>query len=349
MKRLIVTLIGFICLTFSVMSLASLAGKPLILVHGFQFDVIQNPSTDEGFLQQRSEEYFNEFWTSRAEVHHFWPSSERVSGGIKDQFRRHFQALENSGLCIDGCVWLTHSSGDLVLRDALSRLGQWGIDRDRVKVLAVLDIAGAGGGTELADLAVDVSQSSGFFNSVIRNVVELFVGFNPRSQNLGVVNDLRPATARNIAINNQPFPRLRFVGTGSTFLGVTRPFLEGAGDSIVPLHSSCGARSQGDFLSCVNSIRPNGKLARTRAPASLYFNHYPILMGENTDHFEAIADNRDGSEFATVINNVSANGLVIDFDDQTRKRWWSFGARVRTLRNGNEKSLSRHIFETLDN
>jgi len=118
---------------------ATLAGKNLILVNGFRAGDLQQAPTSEAQLQALSEEYFSEFWTSRAEAHHFWSSADRVTGGIKDQFRRHFEDLEESGLCADGCIYVTHSTGDLVLRDALSRLGQWGIDTNRVKILLVLD------------------------------------------------------------------------------------------------------------------------------------------------------------------------------------------------------------------
>jgi hypothetical protein len=344
-RALLVLLFGMLAGTVQ----AGINGKPVILVHGFQMDDLQNIPPNEAYLNQRSIDYFGDFWTQRADDHHYFSSAERVSGGIKNQFKRHFQELENNGKCAQGCIWVTHSTGDLVLRDALSRLGQWGIDQNRVKVLAVIDLAGAGGGTELADLAVTVSQSSGFIQSSIRVVVGLFLGLDVVPENLGVVNDLRPSAARSIAPQNLAFPRLRFVGTGSAFASLTKPFIEGSDDSVVPLHSACGARYVGNYESCSRSIQVNGKLSSSRAPSSLMFNNYVVLMGESADHFEVITDDRAGGNYATVVNDATFNGVRVDFDDVTERKWWSWFTKVRTLRNGDRKSMSRHVYETLDN
>lgn len=328
---------------------ADIAGKPVILVHGFQFTDLQNSPPDEQFLLQQSREYFGDFWSQRANKHHYWSSAQRVSGGIKDQFKRHFEDLEASGLCMQGCVWVTHSTGDLVLRDALSRLGQWGIDQNRVKVLAVIDFAGAGGGTELADLASNVANGNGLFDFTVRQVVRAFLGVDPSDSGLGVVNDLRPANARNIAQGNQGIPRLRFVGTGNEFAGITKPFILGKSDSVVPLHSACGAARKGDYESCSSGIRNNGRLLRSRAPSSLLANHFPILMGERVNHNGHISDSPVGGVYAPVINNVSANGIVVDFAESTGRRWWSWGAKVRSVDNTTNKSMSRNVYETLNN
>ena len=328
---------------------ASIAGKPVILVHGLQFDDLQSPLTSNADMLERSREYFGDFWTQRGDIHHFWSTSQRVSGGIKDQFRQHFENLEASGQCANGCIWVTHSTGDLVLRDALSRLGQWGIDRNRVRVLAVIDLAGAGGGTELADLAISVAEGGGLITAATRGVVSLFVGFDVNGQNLGVVNDLRPAAARNIAKSNQPYPRLRFAGTGSEFLSVTKPFISGSDDSVVPLHSACGALRKGSFDSCSTSITNNGILTSANGPSSFIFNHFPIIMAERTGHNDMRTSATNGGIYATIINNASFNGLNVDFDDSTRRRFFAFGRRVRTLNNGSSKSISGHIFDTLNN
>ncbi|MFC4701149.1 hypothetical protein ACFO4O_13325 [Glaciecola siphonariae] len=328
---------------------AAIAGKPVILVHGFQFTDLQNTPPNEAFLLQQSRNYFSDYWTSRADEHHYYSSADRVSGGVKDQFKRHFERLEASGLCIQGCVWVTHSTGDLVLRDALNRLGQWGIDRNRVKVLAVIDFAGAGGGTELADLAANVASGGGFVDFTIRQVVRAFLGVDPSSSGLGVVNDLRPTNARRIAQGNQGVPRLRFVGTGSEFAGITKPFIQGEDDSVVPLHSACGSNRKGDYNSCSSGIRNNGVLRSARAPSALLANHFPVLIGERVNHSQHINNDRVGGVYAPIINNVSANGLVIDFAESTGRRWWSWGARVRSVDNSNRKSMSANVYDTLNN
>ena len=99
-------LIVLSALMMSVNVHATLAGKNLILVNGFRAADLQEAPTTDAQLQTLSEEYFAEFWTSRAEAHHFWSSADRVTGGIKDQFRSHFEELEESGLCVDGCIYV---------------------------------------------------------------------------------------------------------------------------------------------------------------------------------------------------------------------------------------------------
>jgi len=96
-----------------------------------------------------------------------------------------------------------------VLRDALTRLNQWGIDQTRFKILSVIDIAGAGGGTGLADLAVNVARDGGVVSGVVQAIAGGVIGTDFEPENLGVLNDLRVANARSIAQQNNVFPRLR--------------------------------------------------------------------------------------------------------------------------------------------
>lgn len=335
-------------LLMSVNAYATLAGKNVILVNGFRAGDLQQAPTSEAQLQALSEQYFDEFWTSRAEAHHFWSSADRVTGGIKDQFRQHFEELERTGLCLNGCIYVTHSTGDLVLRDALSRLGQWGIDTNRVKILLVLDLAGAGGGTELADVAATVADGGNLATSALRGVASAFLGFDIRNGNLGVLEDLRPARARSIATGNNVYPRLRFAGEGTEFLGITKPFILGGDDSVVPLHSSCGSRTRDSFASCSRSVRINGELRSSDGPSSLLFNHFVVLMGESTSHSNHISNQRDG-ELTTVVNNTTVGGVNIDFATTTRRRIQNFFRRVRIVDGSASRSMSSTIFRTLDN
>ena len=341
-------LIVLSALMMSVNVHATLAGKNLILVNGFRAADLQEAPTTDAQLQTLSEEYFAEFWTSRAEAHHFWSSADRVTGGIKDQFRSHFEELEESGLCVDGCIYVTHSTGDLVLRDALSRLGQWGIDQNRVRILLVLDLAGAGGGTELADVAATVANGSGLATAALRGVASAFLGFDVSNGNLGVLEDLRPARARAIATSNQAIPRLRFAGTGTEFVGLTKPFILGSDDSVVPLHSACASRTRDSFESCSRSVRANGELRSSDGPSSFLFNNFVVLMGARTGHGNHISNNRDG-ELTTVTNNQTFAGLDIDFATTTRRRIQNFFRRVRIVNGSASRSMSANIFNTLNN
>ena len=341
-------LIAVFLLLMSANTYATLAGKNLILVNGFRAEDLQQAPTSQAQLQELSEEYFSEFWTSRAEAHHFWSSADRVTGAIKDQFRLHFEELERNGLCVDGCIYVTHSTGDLVLRDALSRLGQWGIDQNRVRILLVLDLAGAGGGTELADVAATVAEGGNLATSALRGVASAFLGFDVSNGNLGVLEDLRPARARAIATGNQAFPRLRFAGTGTEFLGVTKPFLLGSDDSVVPMHSACASRTRDSFESCSRSVRANGELRSSDGPSSILFNHFNVLMGASTGHGNHISNERDG-ELTTVTNNVTLGGVRVDFATRTSRRIQNFFRRVRVVNGSASRSMSSNIFNTLNN
>ncbi len=328
---------------FSVGVEAKLNGKNVVLVHGLQTSHLSGAPNDAG-LQRDANDYWAEFWGSRAEAILFWSANDRVAGGIKDDMRAQIKRLEAQRTCRAGCVFITHSTGDLVLRDALKRLNQWGVNPNNFKVIASLDFAGAGGGSELASLAVNIAEGGGIINSLARSAVDLALGFTPRPDNLGVLNDLRPPTARTIATSNNSTPRLRFSGTGSEFFRVTKGFIPGKDDAVVGLHSSCGSRTVGSFDSCDRNVRADGSLRRASAPSSLYFNHYPVLMGSGTDHFEAISNDRSGY-MTTVVNDVT-RGVRLDFDDYTKRRF--LRSSVRRVRDSDRRSMSSTVFNTLN-
>lgn len=344
MKTRVLILLSALC--FSVGAQAKLNGKNVVLVHGFQpSDLANRPDANQQKINGSN--YWQEYWRSRAEETIYWPSTERISGQIKDTVRTQIKDLEANRTCAAGCVFVTHSTGDLVLRDALTRLGQWGVNSANFKVIAVLDFAGAGGGTELADVAVNVANGSGIINSVQKAAVDLFMGFTPTPSTIGVLHDLRPAAARNIARSNNAVPRLRFVGEGTEYLGATKAFIKGSDDSVVPMHSACGASSNSAYDSCSRSVRVNGQVRSANGPSSLFYNHYAVLMGESTAHSEAISNDRSG-DFTTVTNNTT-KGVNIDFSTQTGYTWWSWWYKVRVVRNGSNKSMSANVYDTLNN
>lgn len=326
---------------------AKLAGKNVVLVHGFQAQQLSNPPSTSKQISD-SNAYWSAYWGARSEAKIYWSSSDRVTGGIKDSVRNQIKQLEANRTCAAGCVFVTHSTGDLVLRDALSRLGQWGVNSNNFRVLAVLDFAGAGGGTEIADVAYNVATGSGFFNSVQKGAIDLFLGFTPTASTIGVLNDLRPSNARSIATGYNATPRLRLVGAGDQYLRVTKGFIKGYDDSVVPFHSACGSRYNGDYESCNSGIRTNGQLKSSRAPSSFYANHYPLLMGDDADHSEVIGSGRSG-DYATIVNDRTFNGIRVDFNDYTERKWWSWWTKVRLIRNGSSKSMSANVYDTLNN
>ena len=333
---------------FSLGAEAKLAGKNVVLVHGFQPSDLLNPPTTTNDEINKANAYWNAYWGSRAEAILYWNSNQRISGGIKDSIKSQLQALAAQGTCSNGCVFVTHSTGDLVLRYALTKLGQWGISSSQLRATTVLDFAGAGGGSELADIIVSVAQGSGIINSVQKAAIDLFLGFSfDADDNVGVLNDLRPSTARATAVSNNNIPRLRFVGTGWEYLGATKPFLPGADDSVVSLHSSCGSSSKASYDSCSKSISTQGVIKSiSKAPSNFWFNHFPILMGDDTNHSETVSNSRSG-DFTTVVNNVYL-GVNVDFNTTTSRKWWAWWKKVRTVRNGSSYSMSANVYNTLN-
>ncbi|QSP96366.1 hypothetical protein LPB19_08325 [Marinobacter salinisoli] len=342
-----------ILLAMASLSQAKLAGKNVVLVHGFRASDIENRPSDSS-LQSLANSYWSEYWnqSGRAEKVLYWSSAERVTGGIKDDIRRQLTGIANAGTCANGCVFVTHSTGDLVTRYAIRNLGAWGLS-SKIKVLAVLDFAGAGGGTELADVAVGVSEGEGWVNSAQRSAIRTFLGFDPQRGQLGVLYDLQPSRARNLATANSGVPRMRFVGTGWQYAGATKPFLSGMDDSVVPLHSACGATTAGAYDTCDRNVANNGELKTvSKSPAGIWYNHFPVIMGEKTNH-SGVINNDTGSEFTTVKNNFSRNGITVDFQTKTESKWWSWGTKVRWVRFngqwGSRYNLSRVVYETLNN
>ena len=327
---------------------AKLAGKNVILVHGFISEHLNTrPSLQEQMNQAPN--YWQDYWAARAEGYIVFPSHERVQGRIKDQVRTQFQSLQSSGKCANGCVFVTHSTGDLVLRDALTRFGQWGISTSRVKVLAVIDLAGAGGGTGLADFAVSTASNGGVINGVIGAIAGGVLGVNFTPSRLGVMNDLRVAKARSIAQQSNGTPRLRVAGAGDQFARLTKGFIRGYDDSVVGMHSACGARAASDAESCSSSVRSNGQLASARGPGSLLHNHFPIIMGDSADHEELRNNSRSGGAVTTVVNNRTFGGIRVDFATNTGRRWWSWFTRVREVNGSDRKSVSATVYDTLNN
>ncbi len=322
---------------------AKLNGKNVVLVHGLQTKHLTG-APDQAGLRRDANEYWAKYWAPRAEAILYWSANERISGGIKDSMRAQIKRLESQGTCAAGCVFVTHSTGDLVTREVLSRLRQWGVNPNRFRVLVTLDFAGAGGGSELADLSVNLIEGSGLLNAAAKEAVRLFLGGVPSRDDIAVLYDLRPTTARSIATHNLPVPRLRFAGAGTEFLRATKIFLPGKDDAVVAMHSSCGARYKSSYDSCSRSLRSNGVLRGADAPSSFYFNHFPILMGDKTDHFEAITNDRTGY-MTPVINDVTL-GLRVDFDTYKKRRF--LGRKALRVRNSDRKSMSANVYDTLN-
>ncbi|MFT6029206.1 MAG: pimeloyl-ACP methyl ester carboxylesterase, partial [Oleiphilaceae bacterium] len=238
LKKLTTTLAGIVLSAAAMTSHASLDGMKVVLVHGFQAEDLNNSNRSqkaseygsyENYMKHRaSNVYWSGPWQSKADATIWWDSKERITGGIATDVKNQLKALSNnSNFKGKPILLVTHSTGDLVARHALKRLSSWGISSNNLKVLAVMDFAGAGGGTEIADIANDIANGSGIVNSIQKAAINAFMGFTPSAGNLGVLTDLRPSNARGIDSGSSAYPRFRFTGTGWSNGGLTKPFLRG--------------------------------------------------------------------------------------------------------------------------
>ena len=350
LKRLTTTLAGVVLSVAAMSSHAALDGMKVVLVHGFQAEDLNDSNRSqkanqygsyENYMKHRANNvYWNGPWQAKADAKIWWDSKERITGGIATDVKNQLKALSNnSNFRGKPILLVTHSTGDLVARHALKRLGSWGISNNNLKVLAVMDFAGAGGGT---DIASNIANGSGLINSAQKAAINAFMGFTPQPGKLGVLTDLRPSNARGINSGSSSYPRFRFTGTGWSNAGLTKPFLRGMDDSVVPLHSACMAASIESIDSCSNGIANNGVIKSVNGPNNgVWGNYYPILMGEKTNHGGTIGG-QTGSQFATVnsSNSITKNSVNLSLSTTTKKYWWSWGKKVRWVNGGSGKKMS---------
>lgn len=339
---------------FSAGASAQLAGHNVILVHGFMMDDLSNPPASFNDVQQAGEDNWRAYWLNRSEARIDWPSNARVEEQIAETAYQQVRQISQQGLCNDYCVVVTHSTGDLVTRHLLENQARWlqAEGLQPLKILAVMDMAGAGGGTELADLAVSIAYNDSWYNWPVKQAVKAFTGIDPKPDNLGVVNDLQTNVARNLAMNPNAIPRLRFVGGGSSYGGITKPFIDGKDDGVVPTHSACGATRATGIDSCSRSLSMAGKVASQNGPAGLWHNHYPVLMTEGANHSDVI-NNQSGNIAVPVVNDTVLNGLQIDFASRTynKRAWWQFwgsGDQYVEVPGSDQTSMSNLLYSTLN-
>ena len=311
----------------------------MVLVHGLQPDQLASrPSASE--VTSDGAAYWQAYWRDRADVRIDWPAHERVAGKIaSDYIWPKLQQMSVNGTCANGCIFVTHSTGDLVTRYLLDNQALWlqNAGLQPLNIVATFDFAGAGGGSELADLAVNVASGSGLIDWTLRLALAV-----------GVLNDLRVNSARQLAsFPDSRVPRLRFVGAGSDYLGATGVFLPGEDDGVVASHSACGASTAASFSSCSRSVAFDGKLAsQSNGVGSFMPYHYPLLMSEGYSH-GGLIENRVQDE-VTAANSSAGylNNDSLQFSTYDEKRgWWIFSSRYRVVRNSNNTSMSALVYQ----
>lgn len=334
---------------------AQLAGHNVILVHGFQQQDLSDPPANLQEVRTAGEDYWRTFWLSRSDARIDWGSDGRVEGAIAQQAYQQLRSISQQGLCSDYCIVVSHSTGDLVTRYLLENQARWlqNAGLQPLKILASLDFSGAGGGTELADLALSLAYNDSWYNWPLKQAVRAFTGINPQPGNLGVVDDLQTNAARNLAVSPNNIPRLRFVAGGSSYGGVTKPFISGTDDGVVPTHSACGATASQGIDSCSSSLSLAGKVSSQNGPSALYFNHYPVLMNEGASH-SGVLGSEIGNISVPVVNNRTLNGLQVDFASRSYNKrpwwqWWGSGDRYVEVPNSNQTDMSTLVYNTLNN
>lgn len=336
---------------FSFSAHAAIGDHPVILIHGFQAGQLQT-KPDSQVVEQDGEAYWRDYWLAKADDRIDWPSHERVAGKIStDYIWPKLQELSRNQTCANGCIFVTHSTGDLVARYMLDNQANWleNAGLQPLNVLATFDFAGAGGGSELGDMAVNVAEGSGFINWTLKSAVELWLGEVPDSHNTGVLNDLKVANARQLApMPDGRIPRVRFTGDSSDFYGTTSGFLPGNDDGVVASHSTCGASRAGDFSSCSVSIAYNGKLAPQSSGVSDFMpDHYPLLMGEGYSHGGLIGNIHGGEVTAANQQATLANGKTLKVSTSD-ERYWLTGYYYRYVDGSDSKTMSELATELLN-
>lgn len=336
----------------SVSAQAAVGGYPVVLVHGFQPDnLASRPNANQ--VAANGQAYWSEFWANHAEMRIDWPSQERITGRIAtDYIWPKLQQLSRQNICNPGCIFVTHSTGDLVTRYILDNQALWlqNAGLRPLNIVATLDFAGAGGGSELADLAVNVATGSGLFDRTLQLALSLWLGQIPNANNVGVLNDLRVNTARQLsAFPDSRVPRLRFVGAASDFLGTTGPFLPGTDDGVVASHSSCGASSAGNFESCSRAVAFDGKITSQSLGVSNFMPlHYPMLMSDAYSHNAVIGQQRKGdiTVARNSVNLTTQSAVRFSSTDQTRG-WWIFASSYRIVNGSERHAMSPLVYQAV--
>ena len=339
---------------------AQMAGHNVVLVHGLQSAVLfEGQQTDEQ-LSQGGAAYWDDYWLDKGDYRLDWDTNDRIEGKTAERAYDVVMQLSDANACTNGCIFVTHSTGDMVARYLFDNMDIWleAAGKPALNVLASIDLAGAGGGSELADLAVDLQQNDSWYLAPMKAAVSYFAGGTTTlPENLGTMYDLQVTTARNIATTPNSIPRLRFVGGGDDAYKVTKAFLNGTDDSVVALHSSCGAINARGIDSCSTRVEMNGLVDAANGPDGLVYNNYPILQGQGISHAGIVSfygsTNAVDDELAYVRNSFSSNGLNVSFDTYVYdyKPWWygwSAADQYQYVRGSGDKMVSEIIYDTFN-
>ncbi|GEM76142.1 hypothetical protein [Vibrio sagamiensis] len=276
----------------------------IIAIHGLQHKhVTVKPSPEQ--LALDTAQYWQSYWAEQADDFINWSSSERLQSGVITQYVwPELQRLSQQGTCEVGCIFVTHSTGDLVARLILEHQELWlsTVGLKPLNILATFDFSGAGGGTELADIVISSAYGDG--NPFYDYIIETWLGNKPSPDNIGIINDISPSTARNyIRYPYNRIPRLRIIGGGSDYANLTSGLLPGNDDGVVALHSACGSVSISNYDSCSPDVDIDGEYSVDHSYVGEFLpNHYPLIMADGYSHEDLVEANIPATDEYTAMS-----------------------------------------------
>lgn len=270
----------------------------------------------------------------------------------------------------NGCIVITHSTGDLIMQylEANKATLLNNNARNKFDVLAYVDLAGARGGTEgatvlfeLANLLNSITSSTVLSSSkqaeidVANDWLNLLFGsqgveYLAPGKNLqsGILYNLQAHVARSTTLANpDQIPHLRVASAGDEPYGfITHLFIKGHDDSVVPLHSACGSSSAGSYNSCVSNRTLDGKVTWfADAPRNLYPYHFPFIQSESLRHNGHQWDDR-GNSMAPLITSRNIAGDV-DVSVSTKTSWDIFLNKYIRIRDAEQKTMAQVLTATI--
>ena len=337
-------------------------------------------------LKDASGRKFNMFDTSKQPVYYsdanakilHYDSTYRLEepngqgNGIKIARQLNQLFAEDPGYCArtNGCIVITHSTGDLIMQylEANKATLLDNNARNKFDVLAYVDLAGARGGTEgatvlyeLANLLNSITSSTVLSPSkqaeinVANDWLNLLFGSRGveylapgKHLQSGILYNLQAHVARSTTLANpDQIPHLRVASAGDEPYGfITHLFIKGHDDSVVPLHSACGSSRDGSYNSCVRNRTLDGKVTWfADAPSSLYPYHFPFIQSESLRHNGHQWDDR-GNRMAPLITSRNIAGDV-DVNVSTKTSWDIFLNKYIRIRDAEHKTLAQVLTSTI--
>ncbi len=338
------------------------------------------------FLVDASGRKFNMFDTSKQPVYYsdanakilHYDSTYRLEepngqgNGVKIAKQLNKLFADDPTYCsrTNGCIVVTHSTGDLIMQylEANKATLLNSNARNKFDVLAYVDLAGARGGTEGATVLYELAN---LLNGITSNTV-----LSPSKQNeidvandwlnilfgsqgvaylapgkqlqSGILYNLQATVARSTTLANpDQIPHLRVASAGDEPYGfITHLFIRGHDDSVVPLHSACGASTAGSYNSCVKNRTLDGKVTWfADAPRSYYPYHFPFIQSESLRHNGHQWDDK-GHSMTPLITSRHIAGDV-DVSVSTKTTWDIFLNKYIRIRDAEQKTLAQVLTSTI--